>query len=60
MAFPYGKLPKNKYRWNEIIRKSAFYNKVIIDSVIDLGSKITAVVTAVMKLKDACSLEEKL
>ena len=25
-----------------------------------LGSKITAVVTAAMKLKDACSLEEKL
>ena len=25
-----------------------------------LGSKITADVTAVMKLKDACSLEEKL
>ena len=25
-----------------------------------LGSKITALVTAAMKLKDACSLEEKL
>ena len=25
-----------------------------------LGSKITAMVTAAMKLKDACSLEEKL
>ena len=25
-----------------------------------LGSKITAMVTAVLKLKDACSLEEKL
>ena len=32
MAFPYGKLPTNKYRWNEIIRKFTFCNKVIIDS----------------------------
>ena len=42
MAFPYGKLPTNKYRWNEIIRKFTFCNKVIIDSVTYLGSKITA------------------
>ena len=27
---------------------------------ISLGSKITAMVTAAMKLKDTCSLEEKL
>ena len=34
-----------------------------METVIDfifLGSKIIAVVTATMKLKDACSLEEKL
>ena len=34
-----------------------------VETVIDFilgGSKITAVVTAVMKLKDTCSLEEKL
>ena len=31
-----------------------------VTDFIFLGSKITADVTAVMKLKDACSLEEKL
>ena len=31
-----------------------------VTDFIFLGSKITAMVTAVMKLKDACSLEEKL
>ena len=31
-----------------------------VSDFIILGSKITAVVTAAMKLKDACSLEEKL
>ena len=33
--------------------------ETVTDFII-LGSKITAEVTAVMKLKDACSLEEKL
>ena len=32
----------------------------ILTDFIFLGSKIIAVVTATMKLKDACSLEEKL
>ena len=31
-----------------------------METVRDLGSKITADVTVAMKLKDACSLEEKL
>ena len=31
-----------------------------VTDFICLGSKITALVTPVMKLKDACSLEEKL
>ena len=31
-----------------------------VTDFIFLGSKITAYVTAAMKLKDACSLEEKL
>ena len=31
-----------------------------VTKFIFLGSKITAMVTAVMKLQDACSLEEKL
>ena len=31
-----------------------------VGDFIFLGSKITAVVTAAMELKDACSLEEKL
>ena len=31
-----------------------------VTAFIFLGSKITAMVTAVLKLKDACSLEEKL
>ena len=31
-----------------------------VTGFIFLGSKITAMVTAVLKLKDACSLEEKL
>ena len=31
-----------------------------VTDFIFLGSKITAMVTAAMKLKDACSLEEKL
>ena len=31
-----------------------------VRDIISLGSKITAEVTAAMKLKDACSLEEKL
>ena len=31
-----------------------------VKDFIFLGSKITAVVTAAMELKDACSLEEKL
>ena len=33
--------------------------EIVIDFILG-GSKITAVVTAVMKLKDTCSLEEKL
>jgi len=32
----------------------------ILTDFISLGSKITAMVTAAMKLKDTCSLEEKL
>ena len=32
-----------------------------VEAMVDfLGSKITATVTAAMKLKDTCSLEEKL
>ena len=31
-----------------------------VTDFIFLGSKITAMVTAIMKLKDVCSLEEKL
>ena len=35
-------------------------NNGTVSDFIFLGSKITADVTAAMKLKDACSLEEKL
>ena len=38
-------------------------NREKVETVTDfifLGFKITAMVTAVMKLKDACSVEEKL
>ena len=35
-------------------------NGELVTDFIFLGSKITAMVTAAMKLKDTCSLEEKL
>ena len=34
--------------------------KETVTDFVFLGSKITAIVTAAMKLKDTCSLEEKL
>ena len=37
-----------------------FYGETVETGFIFLGSKITQVVTAPMKLKDACSSEEKL
>ena len=39
---------------------SVYWHYVQVVDFIFLGSKITAMVSAAMKLKDTCSLEEKL